>query len=296
MKIFDCFMYFDEEVVLNVRLNHLYNYVDYFVIVESRFTHKGEERSLKFDINKFSKFKSKILYLIVDKQPENIEQIYETDSEDKKNNKYIMNALYRENSQRNFIIHGLKNANSEDIILVSDVDEIPKLENIDFSSIKEKIILFQQDMFYYKFNLSIPNFKWTGTKGCRFKNFQSPQWLRNIKDRKYLFYRLDTYFSETKYISINIVKDGGWHFSNIKNAEDIEHKLKSYLHHREFDLESLSIEEIKETIKNKKAIYDLNVDKTVNKVGSGKTLENFDKKKLPVYIQKNENLLKEWIE
>ena len=296
MKIFDCFMYFDEEVVLNVRLNHLYNYVDYFVIVESKFTHKGEERSLKFDINKFSKFKSKILYLIVDKQPENIEQIYETDSEDKKNNKYIMNALYRENSQRNFIIHGLKNANSEDIILVSDVDEIPKLENIDFSSIKEKIILFQQDMFYYKFNLSIPNFKWTGTKGCRFKNFQSPQWLRNIKDRKYLFYRLDTYFSKTKYISINIVKDGGWHFSNIKNAEDIEHKLKSYLHHREFDLESLSIEEIKETIKNKKAIYDLNVDKTVNKVGTGKTLENFDKKKLPVYIQKNENLLKEWIE
>ena len=94
----------------------------------------------------------------------------------------------------------------------------------------------------------------------------------------------------------NIVKDGGWHFSNIKNAEDIEHKLKSYLHHREFDLESLSIEEIKETIKNKKAIYDLNVDKTVNKVGTGKTLENFDKKKLPVYIQKNENLLKEWIE
>ncbi len=296
MKIFDCFMYFDEEVVLNVRLNHLYDFVDYFVIVESKFTHKGEERSLKFDINKFSKFKSKILYLVVDKQPENIEQIYETDSEDKKNNKYIMNALYRENSQRNFIIHGLKNANSEDIILVSDVDEIPKLENIDFSSIKEKIILFQQDMFYYKFNLSIPNFKWTGTKGCRFKNFQSPQWLRNIKDRKYLFYRLDTYFSETKYISINIVKDGGWHFSNIKKAEDIEHKLKSYLHHREFDLESLSIEEIKETIKNKKAIYDLNVDKTVNKVGTGKTLENFDKKKLPVYIQKNENFLKEWIE
>ena len=296
MKIFDCFMYFDEEVVLNVRLNHLYNYVDYFVIVESKFTHKGEERSLKFDINKFSKFKSKILYFIVDKQPENIEQIYETDSEDKKNNKYIMNALYRENLQRNFIIHGLKNANSEDMILVSDVDEIPKLENIDFSSIKEKIILFQQDMFYYKFNLSIPNFKWTGTKGCRFKNFQSPQWLRNIKDRKYLFYRIDTYFSKTKYISINIVKDGGWHFSNIKNAEDIEHKLKSYLHHREFDLESLSIEEIKETIKNKKAIYDLNVDKTVNKVGTGKTLENFDKKKLPVYIQKNENLLKEWIE
>ena len=296
MKIFDCFMYFDEELVLDVRFHHLYKYIDYFVIVESEFNHKGEKRDLNFDINKFSKFKDKILYLVKNNQPQEINEISEADSENDKNNKYIINAAYRENSQRNFIMEGLKKANDEDIILVSDVDEIPKIDNIDFNNIKEKIFLFKQDMFYYKFNLSIPNFKWTGTKGCKFKNLKNPQWLRNIKDRKYPFYRFDTYFSENKYISIKIVDDGGWHFSYLKSANEIEHKLKSYLHHREFDLQSISIKQIEEIIKNKMAIYDLKADKKANKIGSGVKLQNFDKQKLPRYIQDNEILFKEWID
>ena len=296
MKIFDCFMYFDEELVLDVRFHHLYKYIDYFVIVESEFNHKGEKRDLNFDINKFSKFKDKILYLVKNNQPQEINEISEADSENDKNNKYIINAAYRENSQRNFIMEGLKEANDEDIILVSDVDEIPKIDNIDFNNIKEKIFLFKQDMFYYKFNLSIPNFKWTGTKGCKFKNLKNPQWLRNIKDRKYPFYRFDTYFSENKYISIKIVDDGGWHFSYLKSANEIEHKLKSYLHHREFDLQSISIKQIEEIIKNKMAIYDLKADKTANKIGTGVKLQNFDKQKLPRYIQDNEILFKEWID
>ena len=296
MEIFDCFMYFDEELVLDVRFHHLYKYIDYFVIVESEFNHKGEKRDLNFDINKFSKFKDKILYLVKNNQPQEINEISEADSENDKNNKYIINAAYRENSQRNFIMEGLKKANDEDIILVSDVDEIPKIDNIDFNNIKEKIFLFKQDMFYYKFNLSIPNFKWTGTKGCKFKNLKNPQWLRNIKDRKYPFYRLDTFFSENKYISIKIIEDGGWHFSYLKSANEIKHKLKSYLHHREFDLQSLSIKQIEETIKNKMAIYDLKADKTANKVGTGVKLQNFDKQKLPRYIQSNEILFKEWID
>ena len=289
-------MYFDEELVLDVRFHHLYKYVDYFVIVESEFNHKGEKRDLNFNINNFSKFKDKILYLVKNNQPQEIKEILEADSENDKNNKYIINAAYRENSQRNFIMEGLKKANDEDIILVSDVDEIPKIDNIDFNNIKEKIFLFKQDMFYYKFNLSIPNFKWTGTKGCKFKNLKNPQWLRNIKDRKYPFYRLDTFFSENKYISIKIIEDGGWHFSYLKSANEIKHKLKSYLHHREFDLQSLSIKQIEETIKNKMAIYDLKADKTANKVGTGVKLQNFDKQKLPRYIQSNEILFKEWID
>jgi beta-1,4-mannosyl-glycoprotein beta-1,4-N-acetylglucosaminyltransferase len=69
MKIFDCFMYFDEDVVLDVRLNTLDEYVDHFVIVESTFTHKGEKRDLKFDIKKFLKFKKKIIYLVYKENP-----------------------------------------------------------------------------------------------------------------------------------------------------------------------------------------------------------------------------------
>ena len=234
-------MYFDEEVVLDVRLNTLDKYVDYFVIVESSFTHKGDNKNLMFNHNKFEKFRNKIIYLVYDKQPKGIEAINENDSENEKSIKYILNAALRENGQRNFIQNGLIKAEDNDIILISDVDEIPNLSEVNFNSISEKIIMFHQDMFYYKFDLKIPNLLWTGTRGCRKKYLLSPQWLRNVKDRKYFPFRIDILFSEKKYSSIKFINNGGWHFSYIKTAEEIEHKLKSYLHHREFDEQSLSL-------------------------------------------------------
>ena len=142
-------------------------------------------------------------------------------------------------------------------------------------------------MFYYKFNLKLPNLLWTGTKACRKKHLINPQWLRNVKDKKYPFFRVDTFFSKTKYNNIKFIHDGGWHFSNIKSAKEIEHKLKSYLHHREFDENPMSAEEIGNIIDNKQAIYDLKVDKTVNKIGDGNKLENFSIEKLPKYLQLN---------
>ncbi len=296
MKIFDCFMYFDEEQVLDLRLNVLYQNVDYFVIVESIYNHKGEKRNLLFNSKKFEKFSDKIIYLVYDKIPQLVEPIKETDNEKEKDGKYIMNALYRENAQRDFILEGLKSAKKDDLILISDVDEIPKLSSVNLNQIKNEIILFKQDMFYYKYNLSLPNFKWTGTKAVKRKNLVSPQWLRNVKDRKYPFYRVDTFFSDKKYINIQIINDGGWHFSNIKSPEMIEHKLRSYLHHREFDQVSLSIKEINELVKKKQAIYDLRVDKRVNKVGNGVILENFEMKKLPNYINNNIDKYKNWLD
>jgi len=298
MKIFDCFMYFDEETVLELRLNILSTYVDYFVIVESSFTHKGDKRDLKFNHEKFKKFKDKLIYITYDEEPPEIakNQINDKDNEAIKSWKYISNALYRENGQRNEILKGLELAKDNDMILISDVDEIPNLENLDLSKIREKITLFKQDMFYYKFNLKLPNLDWTGTKGCRKKFLKSPQWLRNIKDRKYPFYRLDTFFSDTKYNNIKIISDGGWHFSNLKTASEIEFKLKSYLHHREFDVNPLSVEEINSLIKNKQAIYDLKVDKRVNKIGDGSKLEKYPTDKLPKFLQDNINNYKEWID
>ena len=289
-------MYFDEEVVLDVRLNTLNEFVDYFVIVESKFTHKGDQRELKFNYKKFEKFQDKIIYLVYDKQPEEIKMINKSDDETEKSIKYILNAGHRENGQRNYILKGLVDANENDLILISDVDEIPKLSEVNLQKIKEKIILFKQDMFYYKFNLRLPNLIWTGTKGCKKKDLISPQWLRNIKDRKYSFFRIDTFFSKTKYMNIKILNNGGWHFSNIKTPKEIEYKLKSYLHHREFETNPLSIDEIDKVIKNKQAIYDLTVDKTINKIGNGSKLEKFEIKKLPDYIKINQNMLKEWID
>ena len=232
----------------------------------------------------------------MDKIPQKIEAINPADAEDEKSRKYISNAYLRENGQRNYITKGLNNANQNDIILVSDVDEIPNLEKIDFEKISEKIIFFEQDMFYYKFNLRLPNFIWTGTKACKKKDLLSPQWLRNIKDKKYSFYRIDTLFSKTKYSNIKFIVEGGWHFTNIKTAEEIRNKLKSYLHHREFDVDPISVEDINEIINKKIAIYDLKVDKRSNKFGNGKKLENLKINSLPNYLQKNIEKYKEWID
>ena len=290
-------MYFDEEMILDLRLNILNSYVDYFIIVESRYNHKGEERKLLFNKEKFIKFRDKIIYLIHDEVPSKVKRINSEDNEKTQTNKYIMNALYRENAQRDYIVNGLNNASNEDIILISDVDEIPKIDKFDFDKVNNKIILFRQDMFYYKFNLCLPNFKWTGTKACRKKNLISPQWLRNVKEKKYPFFRLDTFFSDKKYTDIKIVNDGGWHFSNIKTAKAIEHKLKSYLHHKEFDDVPLSIKEIDQLVQSKKPIYDLKVDKRVNKIGNrGITLEKFEISKLPNYIISNQSNFKDWID
>ena len=296
MKIFDCFMYFDEEVVLDLRLNVLDKYVDYFVIVESIYTHKGEKRELCFNRKKFEKFKDKIIYLVYNEHPEHIEEVFSTDDEGEKSRKYIFNAGYRENGQRNFISKGLTRAKDNDLILVSDVDEIPNLENLDLERINQKIILFKQDMFYYKFNLKLPNLIWSGTKGCRKKHLKKPQWLRNIKDKKYPYYRLDVIFSKTKYSNVKFIDNGGWHFSNIKTAEEIEYKLKSYLHHREFDVNPMSKNEIDKIIKNKQAIYDLKVDKRINKIGDGSKLEKYPLDKLPKFLQDNLDNYNEWID
>ena len=296
MKIFDCFMYFDEEVVLDLRLNILNEFVDFFVIVESSFTHKGDKRELNFNHKKFEKFKNKIIYIVFDEEPSEIEKIYSEDNEGEKSRKYILNAAHRENGQRNFIEKGLKGAKHDDLILISDVDEIPDLKNINLNRIDEKVILFKQEMFYYKFNLKLPNLIWTGTKACKKKHLKTPQWLRNIKDKKYPLYRLDVIFSKTKYIDIKFIDNGGWHFSNIKTASEIEHKLKSYLHHREFDENPISQSQISEIINNKQAIYDLTVDKRVNKIGEGSKLKKYPIEKLPKYLQDNLKNFHEWID
>ena len=165
MKIYDCFMFYDEEIILDLRLNILDKYIDHFVIVESKFFHNGKERKLRFDLEKYSKFKDKIIYIIHDKEPNDIHKILKEDSDEMVSHKKITNALLRENDQRNYISKGLELANEGDLVLVSDVDEIPNLENLEIKKIKNDILMFVQDIFYYKLNRYLPNFKWFGTKG-----------------------------------------------------------------------------------------------------------------------------------
>ena len=298
MKIFDCFMFYDEEVLLDIRLNILDKYVDYFIIVESKFFHNGEKRSLKFNIERFNKFKDKIIYIIHEKEPSGILKLDQKDNESIKSHKLIFNAHLRENDQRNHISQGLTKAADDDLILISDLDEIPNFNSLNLSKVKNQIIIFQQEIFYYKFNRYLPNFTWHGTKACKKKKLLNPQWLRNIKNKTFSFWRIDTFFSKKKYINKIFISNGGWHFSNIKNADDIELKLKSYLHHRDYETEELGNNKIKELIKNNETIYDMFGDKKSKKYGNNtrKKLKKYDLEKLPQFIQNNINKLNEWMD
>ena len=289
-------MFFDEEMLLDLRLNILDKFVDKFVIVESSYTHSGKEKKLIFDINKYSKFKEKINYIILKEPPIGIEEVSINDNEGEVSRKEILNALKRENLQRDTILKGLNDADNNDWIIISDLDEIPDLTNINFNNIKNKIIFFKQKVFYYKLNLELKNLRWIGTKACRKKHLNSPQWLRNIKDKIYPKWRIDILFSQKKYNDIFFVENGGWHFSFVKKPEDIEKKLKSYLHHREYDIDPVGIDKIKNLINSKSVIYDHRVDQTQYKFGGGQKLEKIDLEFLPNFISSNKKKYLDWLE
>ena len=295
MKIFDCFMYYDEDLILDLRLNYLNNYVDKFVIVESSYTHSGDSRKCLFDIKNYSKFKDKINYIILEESPVDLSYVKKDDSFEKKNSKLILNAVKRENLQRNTISKGLESALPEDLIIISDVDEIPNLNDNNISSIKNKIIFFEQKYFYYKFNLKLDNYPWYGSRACKKKDLISPQWLRNIKSKTYSTWRIDTMFSKKKYKNIKFITNGGWHFSNIKTPADIEKKMKTYLHHREYEINPIGEKKISQIIQNKKTLYNLKVDMKSNKFDLSDQLVVADISELPYYIQKNIVKYQDWL-
>ena len=159
MKLYDCFQFFDEEMLLDLRLNIMDKYVDKFVITEATYMHNGKSKKLVFDINKFSKFKDKIIYIVVDKQPPDLHEIYEEDNdkEDTKGQKLILNGYKRDNYQREMAQKFLKNINDEDWIIINDIDEIPNLEKVNFTDNKNDLIFFKQQIYFYKHNMEYIN-------------------------------------------------------------------------------------------------------------------------------------------
>ena len=289
-------MFFDEEMILDLRLNIMDKYVDKFVITEATYMHSGEPKKLVFDINKFSKFKDKIIYIVVDEPPKDLIKINHIDDLNEKETKKTLNAKKREVFQINKTQEGLNNTNPEDIVIVSDVDEIPDLDQIDLRTINKKLIFFKQKIYFYKFNLHDPSTSWFGSRACRKKNFISPQWLRDIKTKKYPFWRIDTFFSKKKYNNIEYINDGGWHFTNIKTPENIQKKLLNYTHHDEFEKSGINLDQLKIMIKEKKAIYNHSVDQKQNKWNSKNTLHKVELNRLPDYLRENYKKYSSWIE
>ncbi|MDC0426803.1 hypothetical protein OAM08_02320 [Pelagibacteraceae bacterium] len=297
MNVYDCFMYFDEDLLLDLRLNILNDHVSKFVISEATYTHNGKPKKLKFDINNFKKFKNKIEYIVVDKQPPNILEVTKNDDLEKKGQKLILNGYARDNFQRNGLADKITNADDNDIIIISDLDEIPNLKNINFNNIKQKIIQFKQKMFYYKFNLYYPKLDWFGSKACKKKYLITPQWLRDIKSKKYSKFRIDLIFNKKKYTDIFYVLDGGWHFTCIRTAEDLEYKLLNFAHHYEFEQSGMNAKQLNKLISDKRIMYDHSLgQENKNKWGEKSKLEKISMTELPEYINKNERKYTNWLD
>ena len=236
-------MYFDEDLVLDLRFNILNNYVDKFVIAEATKDHTGKEKKLNFNINNFSKFKNKIIYIVVEDMPMNL-KFY------KKN--WPVHHL-RDQHQRNALSRGYKNCSENDLIMISDIDEIPDPNKIKEFDVANRYACFIQKNFQSKINLlNISDKNWMGTKIIQKKYLKSPQWLRAIKTSKPAFWK----FYKPK--QPQLIYNGGWHFSFLKSPEGISKKIRSYSHSEYNKPEFTDEKKIAERIKNKQDIFDRN--------------------------------------
>ena len=204
MKIFDCTTYFNEPMLFEIRLNVLDKYVDEFIVAEALYTHSGQKKKINFNKELYPKFKDRITHIVIENEPENIVSTDPNSEEISNQSIYRLNAAKRIELQRNSLAQVFDKINYEDWIIYSDSDEIPNLTNLNFREINKKFLLFKQSMFYYKFNLLYPEISWHGSKACKKRDFISPQWLRDLKHKKYPLWRLDMLFSKKKYNTYNI--------------------------------------------------------------------------------------------
>ena len=263
-------MYFDEDLMLDLRLNILNEHVDKFIIAEATRDHSGKEKKLNFNYKKFAKFKDKINYIIIEDLPLNVKS--------KKKN-WDANH-WRDQFQRNSLERGFKNCDDKDLIMISDIDEIPDPKKINEFKIENRYACFMQKNFQSKLNLlNITEQYWMGTKICQKKYLKSPQWLRDIKTKKRPFWK----FYKPK--EPQLILDGGWHFSFLKKPKDIAKKIKAYSH-QEFNKEDFTDERnIAKRIENHKDLFNKNIN--YKKIEINDTF--------PKYIIENKTKYKEWI-
>ena len=170
MKIFDCTTFFDEKMMFEVRLNVLNKYVDKFIVAESLYTHSGKKKKQNFNINDYPEYKHKIIYILLENEPDNLYEINELTKD--KIGLLRMNSLKRIEKQYNSLSKGIESISEDDLIILSDCDEIPNLETLDKEAVKNNILLFKQKIFYYKFNLQHSRMDWFGSKACKKKIFK----------------------------------------------------------------------------------------------------------------------------
>lgn len=298
MKIIDCITYLNEPLLFEIRLNILNEFVDHFIVSEATFTHSGNKKKINFNKNDFPKFKDKISHVITSEEPKGLYDVKIIN--DDNNSLFRLNAAKRIEHQRNQIFNELKKFSNNDWLIYSDSDEIPNLKKIDLKKTDSNYVLFNQMVFYYKFNLGLKSHNWFGSKACKLKNLSTISNLRNLKTKKYNWWRLDTLFRKDKIINLKIVEKGGWHFTEIKKPEEIFFKHKNDEHHDEFDLTGITKNDIENMVLNKYISYDHNADKRDLKNKWNKKnrvkLDKINDELLPKYLIENKKKYNEWFD
>lgn len=227
-KIYDCFNFFNELDILEIRLNILYEYVDYFVIVESSVTHSGQLKPFYFEENKerFSKFLDKIIHYKVYDTPESFDNLdFSTDpvvneiygfsnKQTNRFNRYNQPDYGRDFYQKECVRRPLVNCSDDDLIIISDADEIPNpviINNLKNLSLEDTIYSLNQNTYYYYLNV-LKQRDWYGSKLGLYKN---------VKNLSFNEVRGDESLSTR-------IGNGGWHFSFMGGKEMVKTKITSY--------------------------------------------------------------------
>jgi len=233
-KIYDCITFFQENFITNIRFEILNKHVDFFIVCESIYDHRGKKKEINFKL-KNPYFRNKVRHIILrDPFPEKL------------------NSWERQAFQREYIFNGIKDSHDEDYIMFSDPDEIPRPEELKNFILKKKYAIFQQKCFNYKLNLlNINETPWSGTRLTKRKFLKSFNYMR----QKILKKNIKKWWKFNVERNIQIIDDGGWHFNNLFSPEMMSVKLKAFAHN-EFAAEEYSnVEVIKKKIDQKKDLF-----------------------------------------
>ena len=233
----DGFIFYNEMDLLTYRLNILHNLVDYFVIVESRHTFAGKEKSLFYGDNKhlFERFKDKIIHVVVDDFPFKYPAINYNNREQWKNEEFQRNAIDRGIKQ-------IKNLQNNDLIMISDVDEIPDphtLEKIKRNILQVQYSSLSMDFYYYNLNTRFRE-KWNMCKILNYEKYKEQN--RNCNG--------------IRYVGVPLVPQGGWHLSYFGDPHFIKNKINNFSHQELNNANFTDTHKIEERVKQGRDLYD----------------------------------------
>ena len=236
MKIIDCFTFYNELDLLTYRLNLLNNIVDYFVIVEATYTHIGKEKPLFFDENKhlFENFNNKIIHIVVNDFP------YKYLNVNIDNNDVWKNEIFQRNAISCGINH-IKDLSDSDVIIISDLDEIPDpntLNKIKTGNIIVDINILEMDLYYYNLNTKI-NEKWLHSKIISYEKYN----------------KLNLSCNDIRMSYFSKICNGGWHLSYFGDKFFIQNKIQNFAHQEFNKSDYTDLEKIENRVKNSSHIF-----------------------------------------